>query len=109
MTGYIGIAWAIFFIPLMMAIAIPNFVRARDTAMQNTCINNLRQIEGAKNAWAFENGKTNGTPVTEADIKPYLKLGAGGNFPKCPAGGTYTIGRVGEVPTCSVPENKLTD
>ena len=108
-TGYIGIAWAIFFIPLMMAIAIPNFVKARDVSMQNACINNLRQIDGAKNEWALENNKTNGTPVTEADIKPYLKLGADGNFPKCPAGGTYTIGRVGEVPTCSVPEHKLTD
>jgi hypothetical protein len=106
-TGYLGIAWAILFIPLMLAIAIPNFVKARDTSMQNTCINNLRQIDGAKNEWALENSKTNGTPVTAADIKPYLKLDARGNLPKCPAGGTYTIGKVGEPPTCSVPEHKL--
>ena len=106
-TGYIGIAWAILFIPLMLAIAIPNFVKARDTAQTNMCINNLRQIDAAKNEWALENNKTNGTPVTEADIKPYLKLGAGGSFPKCPAGGTYTIGPVGSVPTCSVPGHKL--
>jgi hypothetical protein len=106
-TGYLGIAWAILFIPLMLAIAIPNFVKARDISMQNACINNLRQIDGAKNEWALENNKTNGTPVTEADIKPYIKLGAGGNLPKCPAGGTYTIGPVGEPPTCSVPRHKL--
>jgi hypothetical protein len=106
-TGYLGIAWAILFIPLMLAIAIPNFVKARDTSMQNACINNLRQIDGAKNEWALENSKTNGTPVTAADIKPYLKLDARGNLPKCPAGGTYTIGKVGEPPTCSVPEHKL--
>jgi hypothetical protein len=106
-TGYLGIAWAILFIPLMLAIAIPNFVKARDISMQNACINNLRQIDGAKNEWALENNKTNGTPVTEADIKPYIKLGASGNLPKCPAGGTYTIGPVGEPPTCSVPRHKL--
>jgi len=106
-TGYLGIAWAIFVIPMMMAIAIPNFVKARDTAMQNACINNLRQIDGAKNEWALENGKTNGTPVTEADIKPYLKLKANEDFLKCPAGGTYTIGPVGENPTCSVPGHQL--
>src|SRR5258706_66510 len=44
-TGYLGIAWAIIFIPMMMAIAIPNFVKARDTAIKNSCINNLRQID----------------------------------------------------------------
>jgi hypothetical protein len=106
-TGYLGIAWAIIFIPMMMAIAIPNFVKARDVSMQNACINNLRQIDAAKNEWALENNKTNGTPVTEADIKTYIKLDAGGNLPKCPAGGTYTIGPVGDVPTCSVPGHKL--
>ena len=106
-TGYLGIAWAILFIPLLLAIAIPNFVKARDTSMQNACINNLRQIDGAKNEWALENNKTNGTPVTEADIKPHLKLSAGGSLPKCPAGGTYTIGKVGEPPTCSIPRHTL--
>src|SRR5271163_3470571 len=57
-TGYLGIASAILFIPLMMAIAIPNFVRARETAQMNMCINNLRQIDAAKNEWALENNKT---------------------------------------------------
>jgi hypothetical protein len=101
-TGYLGIAWAILFIPLMLAIAIPNFVKARTTSQANACINNLRQIDGAKNEWALENNKTNGTPVTVADIKPYIKPDASGNLPKCPAGGTYTIGVVGEPPTCSL-------
>jgi hypothetical protein len=108
-TNYVSIGLSVFLLPMMMAIAIPNFVKARNVSMQNACINNLRQIDGAKNEWALENNKTNGTPVIEADIKPHLKLGADGNFPKCPAGGTYTIGRVGKVPICSVPEHKLTD
>jgi hypothetical protein len=101
-TGYLGIAWAIIFIPMMMAIAIPNFVKARTTSQANACINNLRQIDAAKNEWALENHKTNGTPVTEADIKPYIKLDASGNLPKCPAGGIYAIGSVGEPPACSL-------
>jgi hypothetical protein len=74
---------------------------------RNACINNLRQIDAAKNEWALEKGKPNGTPVTEDDIKPYIKLDANGNFPKCPAGGTYTIGKVGEKPTCSIPGHEL--
>ena len=31
-TGYLGILWAVIFIPMMLAIAIPNFVKARDVA-----------------------------------------------------------------------------
>jgi hypothetical protein len=74
---------------------------------RNICINNLRQIDAAKNQWALENKKTNGDAVTEDDIKPYIKLDADGNLPKCPAGGKYTIGKVGENPTCSIPGHEL--
>jgi prepilin-type N-terminal cleavage/methylation domain-containing protein len=35
-------------IGLLAAIAIPNFVRACNTAQKNACINNLRQIDDAK-------------------------------------------------------------
>jgi hypothetical protein len=68
------------------------------------CINNLRQIDAAINEWALEKGKTNGTVVTENDIKPYLKLGPDGQLPKCPMGGKYIFGKVGNIPqvTCSL-------
>jgi outer membrane lipoprotein-sorting protein len=72
-----------------------------EVSQRNACINNLRQIDAAKNQWALENNKKAGTIVTEDDIKPYIKLDADGNLPKCPSGGTYTIGKVGEKPTCS--------
>jgi hypothetical protein len=74
---------------------------------RNACINNLRQIDAAKQEWALEKGKPNGTVVTEADIKPYIKLDPNGNIPKCPSGGKYTIGKVGELPTCSIPGHAL--
>ena len=44
-------------IGLLAAIAIPNFVQARKTSQTNACLNNLRQIDGAKQQWALENGK----------------------------------------------------
>ncbi|MCG2658750.1 MAG: prepilin-type N-terminal cleavage/methylation domain-containing protein, partial [Kiritimatiellae bacterium] len=46
-------------IGLLAAIAIPSFMRARTTSQQNACINNLRQIEAAKDQYALENGLTN--------------------------------------------------
>jgi hypothetical protein len=85
-------------IGFVIVIVIPNFVRATHETAQNECINNLRQIDGAKQEWALETGKTNGI-VTENDIKPYL---INGKLPKCPTGGTYIIGNVGEEPKCSI-------
>jgi hypothetical protein len=73
-------------------------------SQRNLCINNLRQIDAAKNEFALEKGKANGAAVTEDDIKPYL---TGGTMPVCPSGGTYTIGKVGDKPTCSIPGHEL--
>ena len=103
-TGYLGIACALFMIPLMLAIAIPNFVKARDTAQTNACINNLRQIDAAKQQWALENNKKSSDTPTQNDLTHYLKSG---QFPMCPKGGTYIIGPVGEPPTCSIPGHQL--
>jgi hypothetical protein len=102
-TGYLGIAWAMLFIPLMLAIAIPNFVKARATAQANACINNLRQIGAAANQFALEHSKTNGEAIHfPNDLTPYIKLNSQGKIPSCPAGGIYSIKAVGETPTCSL-------
>ena len=68
-------------------------------AAGQACVNNLRQLEGAKQQWALENHKdedTNAAPAWQ-DLQPYLnhKL-------TCPDGGTYVLGRVGEQPKCSL-------
>lgn len=89
-------------IGLLAAIAIPNFVKARGTAQKNACINNLRQIDGAKEQWALENRASAGGTVTEAGatgVNSYIK---GEARPICPAGGSYTYGAVGADPGCSL-------
>jgi hypothetical protein len=101
-TGYASIALSIFLIPLLAAIAIPNFVRARQVAMQNACINNLRQIESAKEQWTIEHTKKAGDPIVEAEVKQLLP----GQL-VCPAGGTYTYGPVGTPPRCSIANHQL--
>ena len=84
-------------IGLLAAIAIPNFVRARNTAQKNACINNLRQIDGAKQQWALENKKSDADVPVEADVQQYIKNNV---YPHCPSGGKYTIGAVNVDPTC---------
>lgn len=41
-------------IGLLAAIAIPNFVKSRETSQANACINNLRQINAAESQFALE-------------------------------------------------------
>jgi prepilin-type N-terminal cleavage/methylation domain-containing protein len=72
-------------IGLLATIAIPNFVRARLKAQQSACINNLRQIEGAKQTWALENRASPTTVPVQANIQPYLGRGTLGTAPTCPA------------------------
>jgi len=93
-------------IGLLAAIAIPNFVKARGTAQKNACINNLRQLDGAKEQWALENKKSEGTATTgsENDIYAYLK---GAASPACPAGGTYAVSAIGANPTCTITGHTL--
>src|SRR5258705_5914397 len=74
-------------IGLLAVIAIPNFVRARTTAQLNACINNLRQIDGAKQQWALETKQIGSATPTDAELRTYLVRGAAGFLPVCPAGG----------------------
>jgi Tfp pilus assembly protein PilE len=89
---------------MLAAIAIPNFVKARATSQRNACINNLRQIDAAKQQWALEKGKSATDVPTEDDLKIYLMHS---QFPHCPAGGNYTINAVGQPPECSIPDHRL--
>src|ERR1700716_4110760 len=89
-------------IGLLAAIAIPNFVRSRNTAQQNACINNLRQIDGGKQQWALEQKKTDTDTPTSDDVKVYIKNSI---FPRCPSSGTYTLAAVNTDPSCSKSTN----
>lgn len=86
-------------IGILLAIAVPNFIKARESSRAKTCIANLRQVESAKEQWAMENKKgANDTPAW-ADLvgaNAYMKA-----QPACPSGGNYTIGDIATQPTCS--------
>ncbi len=101
-TGYVSLALAIFLIPMLSAIAIPNFVKAREAAMKNACVNNLRQIEAAKGQWALELKKSTGDSIDEGQVNKLI-----GHPLMCPAGGTYSYGAVGTLPRCSKAGHQL--
>ncbi|HTR42114.1 MAG TPA: hypothetical protein VMH87_10915 [Pseudomonadales bacterium] len=90
------LGWFIF------AVLIPDLVASRYVSNANPCINNLRILDGAKNEWALETGTPYGALVTANDLTPYVQLDSKGQLPRCPQGGTYIIGRVGEDVRCSL-------
>jgi len=93
-------------IGLLAAIAIPNFIKARQSSQTNACINNLRQISGAIATWALENKKVGSSTVAMTDIAGTASLYIR-ETPLCPAGGNYTLVNVDTKPTCDVTGHSL--
>ena len=92
-------------IGLLAAIAIPNFVKARSYSQKNACIENMRQMFGAKATWALENKKTPSDTPADTDLfGPTLYIR---EKPECPASGTYNLQPVDTKPTCSIGGHTL--
>jgi hypothetical protein len=80
-------------------------MKARQQSQMNGCVNNLRQIDAAKEQAAIFHRVTNGTQVRngQPQVNEYIKgLEGATNVPTCPAGGVYTYGNIGSNPLCTV-------
>ena len=90
-------------IGILLAIAVPNFIKARETSRTKSCIANLKQIDAATEQWAMDNKASQTatvalTALVGTGTTTYIK-----NTPTCASGGTYTATlTVGTAPTCSV-------
>jgi Tfp pilus assembly protein PilE len=87
-------------IGLLAAIAIPNFIRARERTRRTHCWNNMRQIEAAKAQYAMESSLPDGATISPSTaLNEYLinlTVESG-----CPGGGTYSdIAAVGTLMSC---------
>lgn len=86
-------------IGIIIAIAIPGFMRAREVSRSTSCQENLIKIEGAVDQWAVEYDKSDGDTAVWDDLVAktlYLK-----KTPRCRGGGNYPVTfTVGITPTC---------
>ena len=100
--GYslIELMFVVAVIGVLLSIALPSFVRAREASAQTACIVNLRQIDYAKTLWVFEQKKE------PEDIPKDADLFGPGKFvvrkPSCPSGGTYVLRAVKYRAACTV-------
>jgi len=87
---------------IVVAIAVPAWLRAREIARARGCAENLSKIDGAVEQYALDYHLSNGDSTIhnkwEDIVGPssYIK-----RIPECPAGGVYEFGVIGEEPTCS--------
>jgi len=95
-------------IGILIAIAVPGFIRAREVSRRSSCEENLVKIDSAKVTWALETNQNElAVPAWDDLVQPnqtgYLRF-----TPVCPIDGTYTIGALNELPSCdatvSLPE-----
>jgi prepilin-type N-terminal cleavage/methylation domain-containing protein len=85
-------------IGILLAVAVPQFMKSREGAYARACQSNLKQILGAKERWAMENNKGATDTPTWADLTPFFVK----TLPECPAGGAYSVGRLDQSPICDV-------
>jgi len=78
-------------IGLLLAIAVPFFVKSRESAQFNSIISNLRIIENAKDQWALQNQKGTGDTTDWPLLSDYIK----GGTVKPATSETYTISPMG--------------
>ena len=90
---------------LILAVALPNFLRAHREADARICVTNLKQIDTAKDRWTWSTGAGLDDVIYLTDLVPdFIKFS-----PVCPSGGTYILGTVSEIPTCTIGTNATGD
>ena len=95
-------------IGIIIAIAVPAFLRARENSRGQACQENLSKIDGAKEQYALEFKLANAGTVTFDNLitPPGATAGDGEGYlkstPTCPSSGTYAISVIGTAPTCSI-------
>ena len=105
-------------IGILLSIAIPNFISARESSRAKACVDILAQVNSAKMQCSIENKlAVDSTATFSLDGMTPSVPGPNGNYqlvtygtnssymhgiPRCPAGGSYSAGTVVTAPTCNL-------
>lgn len=108
-------------IGILLAVAVPNFISARESGRARSCVANLAQINSAKMQCAMDNRLSDASPATfsvdgvtpttpgPSGVYQLVRTATSPNYirskPNCPSGGHYTLGGVSGTPSCDVGSN----
>ena len=97
----VEIMFVVLIIGILLGIAIPNFIVAREQARTKACVANLKKIEWAKISWLMDKGLPPTNTPLPSDLYPADGSGYFRTTPKCPADGVYTLGDGNHDPICN--------
>ncbi len=97
----IEIMIVVLIIGILLAIAVPNFVKARESSRTKACVANLKQIQSAKEQWAMDTRSAGTATPTDAALfgaTAYIR-----RKPSCPSNSAsaYNLGNLNTNPTCT--------
>ncbi len=87
-------------IGILLGIAVPKFIKARESSHALSCVANLKQIDSGKEQYAMDQKLSGSAAIAMSNLvgaANYIK-----STPACPSAGTYTVNALGVNPTCSV-------
>ena len=89
-------------IGILLAIAVPNFLQARESSRAKACIGNLKEIDAAKQQCMMDTKSSTFAPfqivpgaTSSGVLSSYLRM-----VPQCPESGYYTCGNESQLPIC---------
>ena len=86
------------------AVLIPYTISEKQDKSVLTCVKNLQELDKAMRLWELDKAMPRNSPVTFAEILPYLADAASTN---CPSDGQYTVTGLTNPPACTIPGHAL--
>lgn len=110
-TGFtlIEVMIVVLIIGILLNIATPGFISARESSRAKACVGNLKQIDSATQQWCMDKKKNAANYGTGPTLDTTATTGLVGTsgyiraLPVCPSSGAYAVAPViTGIPTCNV-------